>query len=561
MGTRALQCVAGANAVVVSRAELETDSVQAFAGVKEQEGPVAYLVRNEDLPLLRSFKDLVVDRGSKHEARPLSKLLLRCSKMPVVLGGFSASGQLKRSVRRVLHNATKANDRNVYLVGVERAIFEELWDEARPEAGAGATATPQGAVRSRAAEAALTPQATTSARTLLELLPRTEVPAELEKRFVGRSIEAQVVHRLVMHAARSGHPVLIIGDTGTGKEVVARCIHDYSNRTGFTPVNCGAIPSELLETVLFGNKGRVFTGADRERNGLWKEAGKGTLFLDEIADLRLDHQVKILRAIETKKIRPLGARDEIDVPARVIVASNRDLFSLVQSGLFREDLYYRLRTFMIRTPSLRDCAEDIPLIADFLWKRVTGDERAALPEPILAELGSHGWPGNVRELKAILANLNSLFGKDRLRVDHLRATIGLQGSRPARGAGEDEIGLHRVQCLRHLKRVDEVVRASKVALRPLVEPKRQDPESIASVRVALRHRLDELEVLCMHPLLFSSEVAFSIVHRLKGKLAYYDSLLETGATNALRYWRREAAEEYKLAVSTLFQEVNRLTKM
>lgn len=140
--------------------------------------------------------------------------------------------------------------------------------------------------------------------------------------------------------------------------------------------------------------------------------------------------------------------------------------------------------------------------------------------------------------------------------------MGLEGMprAPDGAAREDEIGLHRVQCLRHLRRVDEVVRASKVALRPLVEEKRQDPDSIASVRACLRRRLDELEVLCMHPLLFSSEVAFSIVHLLKGKLTYYHSLLQTGAINAQRYWKREVVEEYKLAISTLFQEVNRLTK-
>ncbi|MEW6366944.1 MAG: sigma 54-interacting transcriptional regulator [Acidobacteriota bacterium] len=387
------------------------------------------------------------------------------------------------------------------------------------------------------------------------------MPPELEKRFVGRSIEAQLVRQLIVRAARSDDPVLIVGDTGTGKEVVARGIHEFSNRPGFTPVNCGAIPSELLEPLLFGHQ-KVFTGADRERLGLWKDAGEGTLFLDEVADLRLEHQIKILRAIEEKKVRQLGKSQEVDVPARVIVASNRDLFSLVQAGSFREDLYYRLRTFMIRTPSLRDCPEDIPLIADSLWKRIAGDDQVSLPDPILAELSSYGWPGNVRELKALLSNLRALFGNHHLRIEHVRAMMGLEGTGRAQvgTAPEDQIGLHRVQRLRHLKRVDEVVRASKVALRPLVEQKRQDPESIASVRTALHRRLDELEVPCLHPLLFSSEVAFSIVHRLKGKLTYYHSLLQTGAVNALRYWRREVSEEYKLAISTVFQEVNRLTK-
>jgi transcriptional regulator with GAF, ATPase, and Fis domain len=166
--------------------------------------------------------------------------------------------------------------------------------------------------------------------------------------------------------------VLVLGDTGTGKEVIARSIHNYSARASekFVPVNCGAIPSELLESELFGHKRFTFTDAKYDKKGLWEITGNGTLFLDEVGDLALIHQVKILRALEENKIRPIGEVKEIRVNARVIAATNRDLFSMVKAGHFREDLYYRLRSFLLRTPGLRDHPEDIPTLARFFWKKI-----------------------------------------------------------------------------------------------------------------------------------------------------------------------------------------------
>ena len=392
---------------------------------------------------------------------------------------------------------------------------------------------------------------------------REEVPASLESRFVGQSDDVRLVRQLIMRAAKSDETVLILGDSGTGKEIVARCIHDYSEpqRQPFTPVNCGAIPGELLEAVLFGHERHIFTGAEREREGLWKEAGSGTLFLDEIADLRLDHQAKILRALQERKIRPIGKGKEIDVHARVVVATNRDLFSMMRAGQFREDLYYRLRSFLIRTPVLRDHPEDIPTLARFFWKEITKDEKRVLPDKIVSELQAYRWPGNARELKAILSNLHILFGKDHLQVEHLRLVFQLGGqsvsaSLPA--ASESEINSHLVECFRHLRRVDEVVHACKVALEPLVEQKRSDTPTIESVRISLRRRLNELELLCLHPLLFHTELTFSIVYRLKGKLSYFFSLLDAEPRPALRFWRKELADQFKLAVSTIFKEVEHL---
>jgi transcriptional regulator with PAS, ATPase and Fis domain len=402
-----------------------------------------------------------------------------------------------------------------------------------------------------------------SSQLLLQLLPHREIPEGFLQTFVGSSVEVQLVRQLVMRAAKSDDPVLVLGDTGTGKEVIARSIHNYSERASekFVPVNCGAIPSELLESELFGHKRYTFTDAKFDKKGLWEITGSGTLFLDEIGDLSAIHQVKILRALEENKIRPIGEAKEITVTARVIAATNRDLFSMVRAGQFREDLYYRLRAFLIRTPVLRDHPEDIPVLARFFWKKITRDERATLPEDILAELQRCAWPGNARELKAVLMSLHTLFGKDDLDLARLQAVFQIQGQPPVEteeATARKEIVCHRVDCLRHLRRVDEVLRACVVSARPLVQAGQTDDATVASVRASLRSRLGELEVLCLNPLLFHSQVTFDVIDALKEKLSYFYGLLEGDARVALSYWKNEISREMKLALAAIFQESERL---
>jgi DNA-binding NtrC family response regulator len=534
---------------------LETDSIQAFALVRSQDLPSAYVVSNADLVLLRKFKDLIVDRGTKHRAKGLSAVLLGYDRMPLLGGSYTSSAQLVRSVRTLLRNAVKMREQNVYLVGADEKLVRDLWAKAGGNDGAtlNKLMTGEDSVKQHATFPA-------SQDLLLEFLPPQAVPSELVERYIGSSVEVQLVRQLILRAASINEPVLIVGDTGSGKEVVARCIHAQSGRIEFTAVNCGAIPGELLEALLFGSASGVATDV-RERDGLWKIAGDGTLFLDEIADLRLDHQVKILRALQEGRIRPVGAAREISVGARVIAATNRDLFAMVRSGQFREDLYYRLRSFLIRTPPLRDHPEDIAALTQHFWKEITKDRRAVLPDHLVSELQRQRWPGNSRELRSVLSSVYTLFGRSDLRVDHLKVVFRLEGQESEGGkVGPQGISLHRVECLRHLRRVDEVVRATRITLQPVLERKRHDPGAAESVHVSLRERLNELELLCMRPLLFHSEVAFSVVYRLKGKLSYFGSLLKTDGAAALRYWRKEVADEFKLVLTTVFQEVQRLTE-
>jgi two-component system response regulator PilR (NtrC family) len=209
---------------------------------------------------------------------------------------------------------------------------------------------------------------------------------------------------------RLGHsmaPVAIRGESGSGKELVARAIHECSARQAapFVAVNCGAIPETLMEAEFFGYRKGAFTGADRDRDGFFQAAAGGTLFLDEVAELPLPMQVKLLRAIQERRVRKVGATAEEPVDVRLLSATHQDLARLVANGRFRQDLFYRLNVIELRVPSLRDRAEDIPLIADALLARIaerSGEPRGHLsPEAELA-LRLHSFPGNVRELENVL---------------------------------------------------------------------------------------------------------------------------------------------------------------
>jgi DNA-binding NtrC family response regulator len=215
------------------------------------------------------------------------------------------------------------------------------------------------------------------------------------------------------------------GGTGTGKEVVARMIHNLSSRAAesFVPVNCGGIPPDLLESELFGHVRGSFTGALRDKTGLWTLADAGTLFLDEISDMPLPHQVKVLRALEDGCFRAVGGEREIKSGARIIVATNRDLWQMVETGRFREDLYYRLFTFRIRTPALREHPEDIPELAAHFWRRFAGDKTPPLPAEVLQELKTHSWPGNARELRSFLINVLTLADGRSVTIQMIRAVV------------------------------------------------------------------------------------------------------------------------------------------
>src|SRR5438105_5002023 len=221
---------------------------------------------------------------------------------------------------------------------------------------------------------------------------------------IGVSPPMVMVKRLGERAAKSSIPILITGESGVGKEVIARAVHGSSERAGkpFVAVNCGAIPENLVESILFGHEKGSFTGAHDKHLGKFQEANGGTLFLDEVGELPLDVQVKLLRALQESEIDPIGAKRSLKVDVRIVSATNRDLSQAVAEGRFREDLYYRLNVFPIEAPSLRERKADVPALVDAFVRRFNVEEgksvAGASPEA-MAFLTAFDWPGNVRQLE------------------------------------------------------------------------------------------------------------------------------------------------------------------
>ncbi|APZ43957.1 sigma-54-dependent transcriptional regulator [Acidihalobacter ferrooxydans] len=244
-------------------------------------------------------------------------------------------------------------------------------------------------------------------------------------RLLGDSPAMDHIRATVAKLARSQAPVYIHGESGTGKELIARQIHDQSPRrtAAFVPVNCGAIPAELVESEFFGHLKGSFTGAVADRQGLFQAADGGTLFLDEVADLPLPMQVKLLRAIQERRIKPVGATAEIPVDVRLLSATHKNLADEVAAGRFRQDLYYRLNVIELLAPPLRERRQDIPQLAQHILDRL--GQRGATPAPTLSPdalecLCRHTFPGNVRELENILERATALCDGDRIQPADLR---------------------------------------------------------------------------------------------------------------------------------------------
>ncbi|HET7322177.1 MAG TPA: sigma-54 dependent transcriptional regulator, partial [Longimicrobiaceae bacterium] len=233
---------------------------------------------------------------------------------------------------------------------------------------------------------------------------RRQLSESRKTRMIGRSAALNRVHDLIQRVAPTRATVLITGETGTGKELVARSIHELSDRAhgSFIAINCSALPETLLESELFGYTKGAFTGATATRRGLFEEANGGTLFLDEIATISPAIQVKLLRVLQERRIQRLGSSQSVAVDFRLIAAGNLDLADEVEAGRFREDLYYRLNIFPITVPALRERSDDIPLLANHFRLRFA-EENGIEPPEIAADtmerLLSHDWPGNVRELE------------------------------------------------------------------------------------------------------------------------------------------------------------------
>ncbi len=255
-------------------------------------------------------------------------------------------------------------------------------------------------------------------------LPDQADPPARDLPLLGGSAPLAQVRELIAKLARTQAPVHVSGESGSGKELAARLIHGEGARRErpFVPVNCGAIPETLMESEFFGYKKGAFTGAEQDRDGFFQAANGGTLFLDEVADLPLAMQVKLLRAIQEKRVRKVGATQEEPVDVRIISATHQNLARLVESGRFRQDLFYRLNVIELKMPPLRDCREDVPLIAASILERIaraSGAAPARLSDAALAELAQYDFPGNIRELENVLERATALSGGAQIGADDL----------------------------------------------------------------------------------------------------------------------------------------------
>ncbi len=279
--------------------------------------------------------------------------------------------------------------------------------------------------------------------------------ADSRYRIVGEAPAMVELKRSIAKFARSQAPVFIQGASGNGKELVARQIHLQGSRAEapFIAVNCGAIPSELMESELFGHLKGSFTGATSDSEGLFKAASGGTLFLDEIADLPLAMQVKLLRVIQEKSIRPVGAQQETAIDVRIISASHRDLDAMVKAGDFRQDLYYRINVIGVGVPTLAERASDIPLLAAYMIDRHNREfgNRIEISEAALAALAQYPFPGNVRELENILERALALCENERIEPDDLQLPAGTGADEPAPSLGELTQNLEKEQIINALE--------------------------------------------------------------------------------------------------------------
>jgi sigma-54 specific flagellar transcriptional regulator A len=245
----------------------------------------------------------------------------------------------------------------------------------------------------------------------------------LFRSLVGQSLGVQEVRHLIEQVASSDANVLILGESGTGKEVVARNIHYHSNRRGgpFVPINCGAIPGELLESELFGHEKGAFTGAITARKGRFELADGGTLFLDEISDMPMPMQVKLLRVLQERTFERVGGNHTIKVNVRVVAATHRNLETMIENESFREDLFYRLNVFPIEMPALKERREDIPLLLQELLTRMQaeGAQPVYFSPRAINSLMEHNWPGNVRELANLVERMTILYPNSLVDVNHL----------------------------------------------------------------------------------------------------------------------------------------------
>lgn len=512
--------------------------------------PTVWIVPSATGETLGKLTRIIENRGIKNPATGLARTMLRDQgrNVPLLAGEYSSTGKLLHGVQTLLKKAAGFPQR-LFILAINEPLFAELLKTCN---GRSTPVVP------------LQPAAFSGrSGAVLNLLAPIPEPPHLCRAFIGTSADAVAVRQLILRAGRVDDTVLILGDTGTGKEVIADQIRKNGSRRPEQPfkvINCGAFPGDLLEGELFGHVRGAFTGAVTSNEGIWRAADGGTLFLDEIGELSLNHQAKILRAINEKKIKPVGGIDEIAVNARVICATNRDLWAMVQAGQFREDLFYRLRGFLITTKPLREHPEDIPLLAQAFWSRLSS-KRKTLPDDIVKALQNYSWPGNVRELKMLLTSLFSFFQDvETLDLRHLRAVfehLGLPVESITKGAtAADSVRQERMSSYHQLRRTFETIRVIEHLLSPILNPGQALPHDMPPFSAAVGNLLSELEMHNLIPSRFTPRI-FENMGLIRAKLTYFLSECEKFPDRAAEHLRSNTREVLNDIMSDILAEIEK----
>ena len=520
------------------------------------------IVFSEDyIERVKAYKNEIDFLGQQNDAVGLTKIFRsKRGKVPLVIGKYAYTQRLIGSVYGYLNKKTVF--RNKSLLAVKNDVFQELWQTVLTNSSN--IPLPQKSTQEEKVR-------DSTGDDLSKLLPPMAENPNIEKAYIGSSPDAQFIRQLILRASQNRRPVLILGDSGTGKDVIARQIHLHSEQRDnpFVSINCGAIPSELFESELFGHVKGAFSGAVKDKEGLWETANDGTLFLDEIGDLSLHHQVKILRAIQEGSGRKVGSVHNYPLDARIIAATNKHLYKMVTQGQFREDLYYRLRLGMlIYTSPLRDRKEDIPLMASTFWNRIDPENKHSprLSKEILYRLMDFQWTGNVRELKSVLNSLHSFFYEvDELSINHLEAILAYEGqdivaaSNPLQLPPKTEILTNKIKTMRQLIRLDEFIEATINDIHPFISSYTESSDPLI-IHSQLKNRINELDALCSHPLQFGSSKVFDEVNLLRSKLLYFYDILNQNFESACIFWREEVNIFLKDTRSNILKDLDEMVQ-
>lgn len=567
-------------------------------GLRANGGQHMLLVRESRAAELEGL-DPVKGFGERHRSGGLHRLLLgKRPKIPLVRAPYTSLARLRQSMKALLGRPEYGRDKNVYLLVLKDDFFDMCWDEyGIPLPGlaalVGGNGGPADAVEvdGSGPKARLAPMARLGEKTpppasgpspatgtfdpWEECLARYEVPQFVRDRFIGVSTHVEEIRRHIMLAADSDEPALIFGETGTGKDVVAKLIHFASRRPDdkYFPFNCSAFGSEMLEAELFGANENAASNL-AARPGIWRAADGGTLFMDELGELSKPHQAKVLRAVDTNEIRPMGQAESVTVDARLIAATNRDLTQMVRNGEFRQDLFHRFEGFWIEILPLRDRPEDIEPLANWYWDRFTGKRGAPLPPDVIDELSVRAWPGNVREVRGVIDRMARLCAHDYslVNADYARAAFRFQHLTPDPPSSlsgplpADLVHYYRQIRLTHLMQLDEVLNRLRRTIKPVVWERELDGADPATVLRRTAHAISESgrllekleEISHQPPSTFPRPESPSQIRHLLTVLRSFYRALKTDPDGATKLWQTTVWGHFKLAIETIHGDVTRL---